>query len=106
MEELYSACYDFFGASTEAWELGCHYLDMLFTKELKPSLNFCVEDLGNPRNALVGVLYSSFNLNVKVKELTQVDLKNYHSTTTSHVWFVMKMPKAQRKEGDDKLGPL
>ena len=106
MEELYSACHDSFGASTEAWELVCHCLEELFTKELKPSLKFCVEDLGDPCNAFVGVLHSSFSLNVKVRELTQVGLKNHHSTTTSHVRFVMKMSKAQRKGGDDKLGPL
>ena len=107
MEELYSACHDSFGASTEAWELVCHCLDELFTKELKPSLKFCVsQDLIEPRNAFIGVLHSAFSLNVKVRELTQVGLKNHHSTTTSHVRFVMKMAKSQRKNGDDKIAPL
>ena len=32
-------------------------------------------------------------------------LKNYHSTTTSHVHFVMKMASNQRK-GDDKNSSL
>ena len=70
-------------------------------------MKFCVsQDLIEPRNAFVGVLHASFSLNVKVKELTQVGLKNHHSTTTSHVRFVMKMAKGQRKGGDDKLAPL
>ena len=107
MEELYSACHESFGASAEAWELVCHCLEELFTKELKPSLKFCVsQDLIEPRSAFVGVLHASFSLNVKVRELTQVGLKNHHSTTTSHVRFVMKMAKSQRKGGEDKLGPL
>ena len=107
MEELYSACHDSFGASTEAWELVCHCLEELFTKELKPSLKFCVsQDLIEPRNAFIGSLHAAFSLNVKVRELTQVGLKNHHSTTTSHVRFVMKMAKSQRKGGDDKIGPL
>ena len=33
-------------------------------------------------------------------------LKNHHSTTTSHVRFVMKMSKSTRKGGDEKLAPL
>ena len=107
MEELYSACNESFGASAEAWELVCHCLEELFTKELKPSLKFCVsQDLIESRNAFVGVLHATFSLNVKVRELTQVGLKNHHSTTTSHVRFVMKMSKSQRKGGDDKLAPL
>jgi hypothetical protein len=107
MEELYTACHDSFGASTEAWELVCHCLEELFTKELKPSLKFCVsQDLVEHRSAFVGVLHSAFSLNVKIRELTQVGLKNHHSTTTSHVRFVMKMSKSTRKGGDDKLSPL
>ena len=107
MEELYSACHDSFGASTEAWELVCHCLEELFTKEFKPSLKFCVsQDLIEPRMAFVGVLHAAFSLNVKVRELTQVGLKNHHSTTTSHVRFVMKMAKSQRRGGDDKIAPL
>jgi hypothetical protein len=107
MEELYSACQQSFGASTEAWELVCHCIDELFTKELKPSLKFCVSpDLSESRNAFIGALHVSFSLNVKLRELTQVGLKNHHSTTTSHVRFVMKMAKNQRKGGEDKLAPL
>jgi uncharacterized membrane protein YgcG len=107
MEELYTACHDSFGASTEAWELVCHCLEELFTKELKPSLKFCVsQDLVEPRNAFIGVLHTAFSLNSKIRELTQVGLKNHHSTTTSHVRFVMKMSKTSRKGGDDKLLPL
>ena len=107
MEELYSACHESFGASAEAWELVCHCLEELFTKELKPSLKFCVsQDLIEPRNAFIGVLHSAFSLNVKIRELTQVGLKNHHSTTTSHVRFVMKMAKSQRRSGDDKIAPL
>jgi hypothetical protein len=94
MEELYCACHDSFGASTEAWELVCHCLDELFTKELKPSLKFSVsQDLGDSRNAFIGVLHSTFSLNVKIRELNHIGLKNHHSTTTSHVRFVMKMAK-------------
>jgi hypothetical protein len=107
MEELYTACHDSFGASTEAWELVCHCLEELFTKELKPSLKFCVsQDLNDSRNAFVGALHSAFSLNVKVRELNLIGLKNHHSTTTSHVRFVMKMSKSARKGGDDKLAPL
>jgi hypothetical protein len=106
MEELYSACHDSFGASTEAWELVCHCLQELFTKELKPSLKFATQDISQSRSAFTGVLHTAFSLNVKIRELTQVGLKNHHSTTTSHVRFVMKMSKAQRKGGDDKLGPI
>ena len=42
MEELYSACNESFSAPSEAWELVCHCLDELFSKELKPSLCYCV----------------------------------------------------------------
>ena len=48
-------------------------------------------------SALVGVVHSAFSLNCKVRELTAVGLKNHHSTTTSHVRFVLKMAKAERK---------
>jgi hypothetical protein len=32
-----------------------------------------------------------------VRELILIGLKNHHSTTTSHVHFVMKMAKTSRK---------
>jgi len=53
------------------------------------------------RSAFIGVMHSAFSLNIKVRELTTVGLKNRHSTTTSHVRFIMKMASNQRK-GDDK----
>jgi hypothetical protein len=108
MEELYSACHESFGACTEAWDLVCHCLEELFTKELKPCLKFCVsQDIGDHRSAFIGVLHSSFSLNSKVRELIQVGLKNHHSTTTSHVRFVMKMSKFQRKSTlDYDLGAI
>ena len=49
------------------------------------------------RDALIGVVHASFSLNCKVRELTSIGLKNHHSTTTSHVRFVMKMAKSSRK---------
>jgi septal ring factor EnvC (AmiA/AmiB activator) len=65
---------------------------------LKPSLKYNVgQDLNDLRNTLVGVIHSAFSLNCKVRELTNVGLKNHHSTTTSHVRFVMKMAKSLRK---------
>jgi hypothetical protein len=106
MEELYKSCYESFGATTGAWELVCHCLEKLFTEEFKPSLKLSFEqDLVDSRSAFVGVLHSAFSLNVKVRELTTVGLKNHHSTTTSHVRFVMKMASNQRK-GDDKNSSL
>jgi hypothetical protein len=99
MDEVYASCVDSFGASTEAWTLVCHCVEELFTKELKPSLKYNVgQDLNDLRNTLVGVVHSAFSLNCKVKELTNVGLKNHHSTTTSHVRFVMKMAKSSRKQ--------
>ena len=98
MEEVYTSCYDSFGASSEAWELVCHCVQEIFTKELKPSLKHCVaQDLVHVNLALVGVVHLAFSLNCKVRELTAVGLKNHHSTTTSHVRFVLKMAKAERK---------
>jgi hypothetical protein len=98
MDEVYASCVDSFGASTEAWTLVCHCVEELFTKELKPSLKYNVgQDLNDLRNTLVGVIHSAFSLNCKVRELTNVGLKNHHSTTTSHVRFVMKMAKSSRK---------
>ena len=98
MEEVYTSCYDSFGASSEAWDLVCHCVQEIFTKELKPSLKHCVaQDLVHVSSALVGVIHSAFSLNCKVRELTAVGLKNHHSTTTSHVRFVLKMAKADRK---------
>jgi hypothetical protein len=98
MDEVYASCVDSFGASTEAWTLVCHCVEELFTKELKPSLKYNVgQDLNNLRNTLVGVVHSAFSLNCKVRKLNNVRLKNHHSTTTSHVWFVMKMAKTSQK---------
>ena len=102
MEEVYTSCFDSFGASSEAWELVCHCVQEIFTKELKPSLKHCVaQDLVHVSSALVGVIHSAFSLNCKVRELTSVGLKNHHSTTTSHVRFVLKMAKSERKSGPD-----
>jgi predicted nucleic acid-binding Zn-ribbon protein len=101
MEELYKSCHESFGATTGAWELVCHCLEKLFTEEFKPSLKLSIEqDLVDSRSAFIGVMHTAFSLNVKVRELTTVGLKNHHSTTTSHVRFVMKMASNQRK-GDD-----
>ena len=98
MDEVYASCVDSFGASTEAWTLVCHCVEEIFTKELKPSLKYNVgQDLNDLRNTLVGVIHSAFSLNCKVRELTNVGLKNHHSTTTSHVRFVMKMAKTSRQ---------
>jgi hypothetical protein len=98
MEEVYTSCYDSFGASSEAWDLVCHCVQEIFTKELKPSLKHCVaQDLVHVDSALLGVVHSAFSLNCKIRELTSVGLKNHHSTTTSHVRFVLKMAKADRK---------
>ena len=106
MEELYSACNDSFNAPSEAWELVCHCLEELFTKEFKPSLRFCVsQDLVDARESLIGVVHTAFSLNMKVRELLATRLKNHSSTTTSHVRFVMKMAKGQKK-GDDKVDNL
>jgi hypothetical protein len=102
MEEVYTSCFDSFGASSEAWELVCHCVQEIFTKELKPSLKHCVaQDLVHVSSALVGVIHSAFSLNCKVRELTSVGLKNHHSTTTSHVRFVLKMAKSDRKSNNE-----
>jgi hypothetical protein len=106
MEELYKACHDSFGATTGAWDLVCHCLEKLFTEEFKPSLKHSVEqDLVDARSAFIGAIHTAFSLNVKVRELTTVGLKNHHSTTTSHVRFVMKMASNSRK-GDDNNASL
>jgi hypothetical protein len=98
MDETYAACYESFGATTEAWELVSHCIEEIFTKELKPCLQFSVaQDLFDLEDALVGVVHAAFSLNCKVREITSVSLKNHHSTTTSHVRFVMKMAKTSRK---------
>ena len=98
MEEIYSACYDSFGATSEAWELVSHCIEEVFTKELKPCLKYCVaQDLVDVKDALIGVVHTAFSLNCKLRELTSIGLKNHHSTTTSHVRFVMKMAKTSRK---------
>ena len=98
MDEIYAACYDSFGATTEAWDLVCHCIEEVFCKELKPCLKHCIsQDLVDVHDALIGVVHSAFSLNGKVRELTSVGLKNHHSTTTSHVRFVMKMAKTTRK---------
>ena len=98
MDETYASCYDSFGATTEAWDLVSHCIEEIFSKELKPCLKYCVaQDLVDVRDALVGVVHASFSLNCKVRELTSIGLKNHHSTTTSHVRFVMKMAKTSRK---------
>jgi hypothetical protein len=98
MDETYAACYESFGATTEAWELVSHCIEEIFTKELKPCLQFSVaQDLFDLEDALVGVIHAAFSLNCKVREITSVSLKNHHSTTTSHVRFVMKMAKTSRK---------
>ena len=98
MDEIYASCIDSFGATTEAWELVSHCIEEIFSKELKPSLKYCVaQDLVGVRDALIGVVHTAFSLNCKVRELTAVGLKNQHSTTTSHVRFVMKMAKTSRK---------
>jgi len=81
MEDLYQSCNDSFGATTEACELVCHCLEELFTKQMKPSLKFVVSDLQEPRRACVGVIHAAFSLNVKVRELLFISLKNHHSTT-------------------------
>ena len=106
MDEIYAACFDSFGATTEAWDLVCHCIEEIFTKELKPCLKYCVaQDLVEVRDALIGVVHTAFSLNCKVKELTRVGLKNHHSTTTSHVRFVMKMAKSSRKADASKSKP-
>ena len=98
MDETYASCFDSFGATTEAWDLVSHCIEEIFTKELKPCLKYCVaQDLVDVRDALIGVVHASFSLNCKVRELTSIGLKNHHSTTTSHVRFVMKMAKTSRK---------
>jgi len=65
---------------------------------MKPSLKFVVSDLQEPKRAGVGVIHAAFSFNVKVS------LKNHHSTTNSHVRFVMKMAKKDKK--DDKSQDL
>ena len=68
MEELYTSCNDSFNALTKAWELVCHCLEELFTKEFKPSLQHCLaQDLVDSRETLTGVLHTAFSLNVKVR---------------------------------------
>jgi len=100
MEDLFQSCNDSIGATTEAWELVCHCLEELFTKQMEPSLKFVVSDLQEPRRAGVGIIHAALSLNVKVRELLFVSLKNHHSTTNSHALFVMKMAKKEKK--DDK----
>jgi hypothetical protein len=97
MEEIYVSCVEAFGATTKAWVLVCHCVRELFTKELKPCLKYSVKmDLLDVQDALVGVVHCAFSLNCKIRELTSVGLKNHHSTTTSHIRFVMKMAKSSR----------
>ena len=106
MDETYASCYDSFGATTEAWDLVSHCIEEIFSKELKPCLKYCVaQDLVDVRDALIGVVHASFSLNCKVRELTSIGLKNHHSTTTSHVRFVMKMAKTSRKSEVIKVKP-
>jgi uncharacterized protein YlxW (UPF0749 family) len=107
MEEVYASCSASFGATTEAWELVSHCVIELFTKELKPSLQLCVAfDLVNLKASLVGAVHTAFHMNGKVRELTRIGLKNHHSTTTSHVMFVMRMAKVSRKaEATTKAKP-
>jgi uncharacterized protein YlxW (UPF0749 family) len=70
----------------------------IFLNEFKPCLKYSVaQDLYDLRNTLTGVIHSAFSLNSKVRELTSIGLENHHSTTTSHVRFVMKMAKALQK---------
>lgn len=102
MEDLYQSCNDSFGATTKAWEVVCHCLEELITKQKRPSLTFVVSDLQEPRRAGVGVIHAAFSLNVKVRELLFVSLKNDHSTTNSHVQFVMKMVKKEKKDDRNK----
>jgi hypothetical protein len=98
MEEVYASCSASFGATTEAWDLVSHCVIELFTKELKPSLQLCVAfDLVNLKASLIGAVHTAFHMNGKVRELTRIGLKNHHSTTTSHVMFVMQMAKVSRK---------
>jgi len=104
MKDLYQSCNDSFGATTKAWELVCHCLEELFTKQMKPSLKFVVSNLQEPKRAGVGVIHAAFSLSVKVRELLFISLKNHHSTTNSHVRFVMKMVKKDKK--DDKSQDL
>jgi hypothetical protein len=103
MDEIYASCYESFGATTEAWSLVCHCIEEVFTKELKPSLKFSIsQDLFDLKDAMIGVVHSAFSLNAKIRELTHVGLKNHHSTTTSHVRFVMKMAKTSRNSDSSK----
>jgi hypothetical protein len=98
MEEVYASCSASFGATQEAWDLVTHCVIELFTKELKPSLQLCVAfDLVNLKASLVGAVHTAFHMNGKVRELTRIGLKKHHSTTTSHVMFVMRMAKVSRK---------
>jgi len=56
------------------------------------------------RRSGVRVVHAAFSLNVKVRELLFISLNNHHSTTNSHVRFVMKMAKKDKK--DDKSQDL
>jgi hypothetical protein len=77
-----------------------HFIEEIFTKEFKPCLKYSVaQDLIDIRNTVIGVIHSAFSLNCKVCELISIGLENHHSTTTSHVRFVMKMSKASRSSG-------
>jgi hypothetical protein len=103
MDEIYASCYESFGATSESWSLVCHCIEEVFTKELKPSLKFSIsQDLFDLKDAMIGVVHSAFSLNAKIRELTHVGLKNHHSTTTSHVRFVMKMAKTTRTSESKK----
>jgi hypothetical protein len=98
MEEVYASCADSFGATSEAWDLVSHCILEIFAKELKPSLKLCVAfDLVDMKAALVGAVHTAFHMNCKLRELVRIGLKNHHTTTTSHVRFVMKMAKVNRK---------
>jgi hypothetical protein len=92
MEELYSTCHDSFGATNEAWDLVRHCVEEIFTNKFKTCLKCSVaQDLIDIRNTVIGVIHSAFSLNCKFRELISIGLENHHSTTTSHVRFVMKM---------------
>ena len=106
MDEIYASCYESFGATSEAWDLVSHCIEEVFSKELKPCLKHCVaQDLVDVKDALIGVVHTAFSLNCKLRELTSIGLKNHHSTTTSHVRFVMKMAKTSRKAEGNKQKP-
>ena len=42
MDEIYATCFDSFGVTSKAWDLVCHCIEEVFTKELKPCLKHCV----------------------------------------------------------------